>query len=191
MPPHTHPKTLQNLIITFLFFLAGKQLSSQWIQVSRVICNMPKSILCSVSPDGPRAAWCNKRTEGVHWLNCWAVEKKKKKKEAATRSNNSRSAVSQHKSYDATIWRILRENSSQKNPGECFSATRCNRNKNISNTFIFAHDPSVRVRRNPFTVSVAILLMHLRTVWKEFINRLSEVFFFPLASNRFSAFHQL
>lgn len=81
MPPHTHPKTLQNLIITFLFFLAGKQLSSQWIQVSRVICNMPKSILCSVSPDGPRAAWCNKRTEGVHWLNCWAVEKKEKKKQ--------------------------------------------------------------------------------------------------------------
>lgn len=73
-------KNLQNHIRTVLFFLAGKQLSSQWNQVSSVICNMPKSILCSVSPDGPRAARCNKRTEGVHWLNCRPVKEEKKKK---------------------------------------------------------------------------------------------------------------
>lgn len=74
---HT-PRNLQNLRKNFLLFFTGKQLSSQWIQVSNVICKMPKSVLCSVSPDGQRAARGNKRTEGVHWLNCWPVGEKKR-----------------------------------------------------------------------------------------------------------------
>lgn len=191
MTPHPPPKKPpKNPIITFLFLLAGKQLSSQWIQVSSAICKMPKSVLCSVSPDGQRAAWCNKRTEGVHWLNCWPVGG------GGGGSDSSRSATSPHKSWDATIWHILLEKSSQLKPWWMFFYCKTEeKQKHFKHPppplfFFFARDLSAvksihSVNANSLNASqngVKEIHKHVGFFF---------LFFFSFASNRYGAFRWL